>query len=206
MQGYAAGAEVVELRPVVFSVAADERQLPVGLLVEGAAARKVIFVNGVGLLCGFQPQRLFYGVPHRQRLFEDKADVYGFAVLLQAGQYPGDGLAAAEEAPTVAEVGHAVAVERDAQVEAPRTGGKLLVDGLALAAGKGEHESAPPAQGRQVAHRVVRADDCLREVFFLHDCIKIKVQRSIESQSLNRSVINYELILTVLLAASCYST
>ena len=82
MQGYVASAEVVELRPVVFSVAAYERQLLVVLLVEGAAARKVIFVNGVGLLLNFQPEGFLDGVPHRQRFFEDKADV-DTTVLLQ---------------------------------------------------------------------------------------------------------------------------
>ena len=155
MQGYAAGAEVVELRPVVFSVAAYERQPLVGLLVEGAAARKVIFVNGVGLLRHLQPEGFLDGVPRRERLFEDKADVYGFAALLQTGQHACDGLAAAEEAPAVAEMRHAVVVERHAQVKAPRTGGKLLVYRFALAPGEGEHEPVPPPAGRQVAHGVV---------------------------------------------------
>ena len=122
MQGYAARAEVVQLRPVVFAVAAYKSQLLVGILVEGAAAREVILVHGVGLLRRFQPEGFLDGVPRRERFFEDKPDVYGFAVLLQPGQYRCDGLAAAEEAPAVAEMRHAVAVERHAQVKAPRTG------------------------------------------------------------------------------------
>ena len=161
MQGYAAGAEVVELRPVVFSVAADERQLPVGLLVEGAAAREVILVHGVGLLLNFQPEGFLDGVPHRRRFFEDKPDV-DTTVLLQPFKHGGDGFVAAEEAPAVAEMRHAVEVERHAQVKAPRTGGKLLVYRFALAPGEGEHEPVPPPAGRQIAHGVVGADDCFK--------------------------------------------
>lgn len=161
MQGDGAGAEVVEQRPVELASAAEECDAVVGLLVERAAAWEVVLAHRVGLLGGFQSQRLFDCVPQRERLFEDKANVDA-AVVLQPFQHGGQCLVVGKAAPTVAEAGHAVTVEADAQVEASRAGCKLFIYGFALAPGEGEHEPVPPPAGRQVAHGVVGADDCFK--------------------------------------------
>lgn len=88
VQGDAVGAEVVQACPVVFAVAAEECDAAVGLLVESAAAWEVVLAHRVGLLSGFQSQRLFDCVPQRERLFEDKANVDA-AVVLQPFQHGG---------------------------------------------------------------------------------------------------------------------
>ena len=166
MEGEIAGAEVVKPRPVELAVAADECCALVDFSVQGAAACEVALGGWIGLLRGFEAECILDGVPQGVRLFENEAHIHA-SVGVDESQHVGDGYVAAEAAPAVAEARQAVAVERDAQVEAARASGDLPLDRLALASREREQQPAPPVGGAQVAHGVVRADDCFIGLFHI---------------------------------------